>query len=222
VEATLAVIFINYRREDTSGHAASLYKHLSDDHFGSGNIFYDRSSIQNGSDWDRRIREELERCEVLLALIGRSWLTNRLHTYDDYVRLEIITALKRDIRVIPVLVDGAVLPNATDLPKEMMELVRRQAVELDNRSDSSYKHDISRLAATIVQHVSKVGYLRIQRAEQWLASFGAIEIWIDDHKQGTIGGGLFGIGGGQVEDYDLSIGKHTLYTRCTSLKHYPR
>jgi hypothetical protein len=82
---------------------------------------------------------------VLIAVIGEDWLSSsdqegqrRLDNPEDFVRIEIATALKRDIRVIPVLVDGTSMPRATDLPDDLKTLVRRQALQLSHdrfRSD---------------------------------------------------------------------------------------
>ena len=88
-------------------------------------------------------------CDVLLALIGAEWLTitdehgrRRLDDPDDFVRLEIEAALTREVRVIPILVDGARMPRADELPDSLAKLVRRQALEL---SPGRFDSDTSRL-----------------------------------------------------------------------------
>src|SRR2546426_10616446 len=91
-------IFISYRREDASGYVRALFRPLSD-HFGEGRIFKDTDSIAPGQDFVKVINQELESCSVLLAIIGREWLTvrdpktktRRLDNPHDYLRLEVAT-----------------------------------------------------------------------------------------------------------------------------------
>jgi len=127
-------IFISYRREETAYPAGWLYDRLVE-HFGQGQIFKDVDSIALGDDFVEVITAAVARCDVLLALIGDRWLTitsedgqRRLEDPGDFVRLEIEAALTRGIRVIPVLVDGARMPRAGDLPASLAKLVRRQAL----------------------------------------------------------------------------------------------
>lgn len=110
-------IFIGYRRQETAAYVAStLYDRLSD-HFGKGHVFKDINSIRLGEDFVAAIIEAVESCSVLLALIGDRWLTitdgegrRRLDDPNDYVRLEIEAALRRNIPVIPILVGAARIP----------------------------------------------------------------------------------------------------------------
>jgi TIR domain/WD domain, G-beta repeat len=141
-------IFISYRREETAYPAGWLYDRLVE-HFGQGQIFKDVDSIALGDDFVDVINTAVARCDVLLALIGDRWLTitgedgrRRLEDPSDFVRLEIEAALARGIRVIPVLVDGARMPRARDLPPSLAKLVRRQALEL---SPSRFDFDTGRL-----------------------------------------------------------------------------
>ena len=100
-------IFISYRRDDSSGHAGRLADRLVE-HFGRNRIFVDTDTIEPGEDFVTAIERAVGSCEILVAVIGRHWLsaggTGRLNDPNDFVRLEIATALRRDIRVIPVLV----------------------------------------------------------------------------------------------------------------------
>jgi hypothetical protein len=138
-------IFISYRREDSSGHVLALLPALRR-HFGSDRIFKDTDNIPPGVDFVKFIRRELESCSVLLAIIGREWLTiqdprskrARLQNPDDFLRVEVGTALKNEnIRVIPVLVERSSMPAAEDLPPDLTDLAYRNAVELsDGRWDS--------------------------------------------------------------------------------------
>ena len=110
-------IFISYRRVDTPHVAGRLFDRL-EARFGAGNIFMDVDSIDPGLDFAEAIERAVGSCDVLLALIGRHWSDivdeqgrRRLDDPEDFVALEIRTALRRKIRVIPVLVDGAPPPD---------------------------------------------------------------------------------------------------------------
>jgi hypothetical protein len=147
-------IFISYRREDSSGHVLALLPALRT-HFGANRIFKDTDNIPPGVDFVKFIRSELESCSVLLAVIGRDWLTiedprlkaRRLDNPDDFLRVEVSTALKNErIRVIPVLVDKGTMPTAEDLPPDLTELSFRNALEL---SDARWESDVKRLVEAI-------------------------------------------------------------------------
>ncbi len=129
-------IFISYRRKDTAWPARQLYEHLVS-RFGTEAVFTDVDDIEPGEDFVTRITTAVAACDVLLALIGQQWLTvtneqgvRRLDDPDDFVRLEIVAALAREVRVIPVLIDGARMPRADELPAELVPLTRRHAVEI--------------------------------------------------------------------------------------------
>ena len=133
--STLARIFICYRRDDSEGYAGRLYDRLSS-HFGVENVFMD-IVIEPGEDFVEVIEHAISSCNILLAVIGKQWLTindpagrRRLDNRNDFVRLEIETALQRNIRVIPLLVQGALMPRLEDLPESLVKLSRRQALEL--------------------------------------------------------------------------------------------
>jgi hypothetical protein len=109
-------IFLSYRREDSEGQAGRLYDDLVAV-FGSDSVFMDVAAIQPGRDFRKSIDQSLNSCGVFLSLIGKSWLTakdtsgqRRLDDSADFVRIETAAALKRDIPVIPVLVQGASAP----------------------------------------------------------------------------------------------------------------
>ena len=106
----------------------------------------DVDTIEPGSDFVEAIEKSVGSCDVLIAVIGKHWLTSsdekrrrRIDNPDDFVRLEIATALKHDIRVIPVLVDGASMPRLRDLPDNLKLLANRNALKVTQdrfRSDS--------------------------------------------------------------------------------------
>src|SRR5436305_14002699 len=114
-------LFISYRRDDSSGYTGRLYDRLCS-YYGEDRVFMDIDSILPGDDFVDVIEKAVSSCKVLIAVIGRQWLTdiagnNRLldNPYD-FVRIEILTALSRNIRVIPVLVQGATIPRSENLP----------------------------------------------------------------------------------------------------------
>lgn len=131
-------IFISYRRDDSLPNADRLSEHLGA-YFGSQVVFIDTESIQLGRDYVEVIEEEVRSCGILLAVIGRQWLTcsneggRRLDDPRDFVRREIALALRQGVRVIPILVQGASMPRVSDLPEELAPLARRQAGRLDDK-----------------------------------------------------------------------------------------
>jgi hypothetical protein len=141
-------ILLSYRREDSAAYAGRLADRLRE-HFGADQVFMDIDTIKLGEDFVRAIETSVQSCDVVIAVIGRTWATaadasgrRRLARPDDFVRLEIATALRRDIRVVPALVGGAVMPEAQDLPDDLAPLARRQSLEI---SDGRFHHDVDRL-----------------------------------------------------------------------------
>jgi hypothetical protein len=149
-------IFISYRRQETAWPAGRLYDVLVE-HFPGQQVFKDVDNIDPGDEFVERIKAAVGSCDVLLALIGPQWLTmtdedgqRRLDNPEDYVRLEIETALTRKIRVIPILVDEARIPRANELPATLAPLVRRNAVEI-NPITFDTKRLISTIRKTLTQ-----------------------------------------------------------------------
>ena len=131
-------IFINYRRDDSGGTAGRLHDRLAQT-FGRKNLFMDVDHIPAGVDFVDYLPSQVAACDVFLAVIGPNWLDakdddgrRRFDNPDDFVTIEIAAALARNIRVIPVLVDGARTPKADKLPDSIKPLVRRNAVEVRN------------------------------------------------------------------------------------------
>jgi len=123
--------------------------------------------IDGGEDFVEVIEESVGSCEILLAVIGKGWDSRsesgrRFDNPNDFVRLEIATALKRHIPVIPVCVQGAPPPRAQDLPDELAPLARRQAVEL---SDIRWRHDFEKLISAIKKGLARQTEKR-RKAEQ--------------------------------------------------------
>jgi hypothetical protein len=129
-------IFINYRRDDSIGMAGRLHDRLAQT-FGRDKLFMDVDHIPVGEDFVTHLNNQVAACDVVLVVIGPSWLRakdkagqRRLQQSDDFVAIEIAAALARNIRVIPVLVDGARMPKESDLPDSLKPLARRQAAEV--------------------------------------------------------------------------------------------
>ncbi len=145
-------ILINYRRVDSLGSAGRIYDRLAE-HFSHKQVFMDVDAIEPGADFVEVIERAVTDCDAFVAVIGSDWVTvtddegqRRLDNPDDFVRLEIAAALKRGIRVIPVLVEGAAMPRSIDLPDELKPLVRRNAIEI---SHTRFNIDAERLIRAI-------------------------------------------------------------------------
>jgi hypothetical protein len=160
------MIFINYRRDDSMGMAGRLYDRLAQA-FGQENLFMDVDHIPAGVDFVNHLNNQVAACDVFIAVIGPNWLDarneqgdRRLHVPGDFVTIEIAAALARDIRVIPVLIDGARMPKAGDLPEPLKPLVRRHAVNL--------RHDqFGRDAEALIEKVREALHGKPARTLQW-------------------------------------------------------
>jgi hypothetical protein len=145
-------IFLSYRRSDVGGHAGRLADALLQ-RLGANSVFQDVIAIAPGQDFTVELDRALDDSDAVLAVIGPGWLTAatpqgapRLFEADDYVRLELARALNRNVRVVPVLVGGAALPAAIDLPDELRGLVHRQAVVLH---DETWHQDVDGLVQSL-------------------------------------------------------------------------
>jgi len=145
-------IFINYRRDDTSGYSGRIHERLASV-FGSNSVFMDLDDIRPGANFVSTIDEGLVRCDVMLVLIGKRWLEardasgrRRIDSPDDFVQLEIAKALERNIRLIPVLVNNAAMPSEKELPAALVQLASIQATEL---SDERWDYDLAQLLDAI-------------------------------------------------------------------------
>src|SRR5262245_41432413 len=135
-------IYISYRRSDSASEAGRLADRVVA-RFGTDSVFKDVSAIAIG-DMRSTVAAEIERCDVVLALIGNNWLDrSRLDNPNDLVRVELEMALSRHIPVVPVLVGGALMPGYRALPDSLRELAKRQAAQL--RPDPDYGVDSDRL-----------------------------------------------------------------------------
>ena len=139
-------IFISYRRSDSKSEARSICQRLERT-FGKGKVFIDVNSIRPGEDFQSVLKEDLAKCNVMLVVIGPRWLEllrsgGPAEIIDDYVRLEIAFALERKLPIFPVLVDGAPMPDAKNMPDDLKSLAFRQAFSV--RHDS-FPRDMSGL-----------------------------------------------------------------------------
>ena len=163
-------IFISYRRDDAAAWAGRLHLALQK-HFKKNQLFMDVDNIPAGLDFVKVLDQEVAKCDVLLAVIGKSWLSTanaqgqrRIDDPADFVRIEIESALKRDIRVIPILVDGAEMPSAGDLPDGLQPLARRQAFVVTH---ARFGSDIDSLA----QQLGAV----FQTGSNWQTNWSALQ-----------------------------------------------
>ncbi len=146
-------VFISYRRDDASANAGRLCDWLQRQ-FKDDNVFLDTEKIAPGDNFPEVLQERLAATEVLLAVIGKAWASitdaagnRRIADPKDFVALEVGTALKRGIRVIPVLVGGASMPKADQLPPELRSFVDCNAVAVD---DSRFRQDFDNLVDAIM------------------------------------------------------------------------
>jgi hypothetical protein len=142
-------VFVSYRRDD-SKHAAGRLAERLDERF---TLFMDVARIRPGSDFTTAIREAVDQADVLLAVIGSQWLTitvedggRRIDQPDDWVALEIGTALRRGTPVIPVLVDGAEMPRRNELPAALADMANRQPMRI---AHETFATDSAQLIKTI-------------------------------------------------------------------------
>ncbi len=151
-------IFISYRRDDSSGWVQAMYGRL--DHWFRGEVFLDvdAKQLRPGVNFKKVLEDAVNNCDVLIAVIGRNWLTvtneqgrRRLDDPRDFVRIEIAYALKTEgkIEVIPVLVDKASMPRTEELPPELAELAWLQAVDISN---TRFAYDMDRL----IEHLKEM------------------------------------------------------------------
>ncbi|WP_033354325.1 toll/interleukin-1 receptor domain-containing protein [Kitasatospora aureofaciens] len=144
-------VFLSFRKADSRWMRDRLHQALAD-RFGSGEIFKSGGSIPVGADFAEVLRRQAAECELMLVLIGPAWLdarnedgTRRLDRADDWVRVEIRTALQAGNRVVPVLLgDATMLPGASELPSEIADLAQLQFVRV---SETHLADELERLCA---------------------------------------------------------------------------
>ncbi len=149
-------VFISYRRAGNPKDALLIYRHLVDQ-LGAAAVFMDTKGIRPGDDFVEVLERQLKGCRVLLALIGPDWLQarddhgrRRLEDEDDFVRVEIRTALQTEgLRVVPVLLDGVPMPRKHDLPDDLHRLTRRQGLPVNAADPHAFDHAMERLVEVL-------------------------------------------------------------------------
>lgn len=150
-------IFISYRRDDSEGEAGRLFDDLTRA-FGGEAVFMDVAGIKPGVDFRRAIEQNVASCGVLLAIIGSAWIsvtnvegTRRLDDPNDFVTLEIASAMRREVPVIPVLVHDAKMPAVGLLPESLKDLAYRNSVELTH---ARWNSDVALLIEALKAYVT--------------------------------------------------------------------
>jgi len=146
-------IFISYRRDDSRYITERIYDRLVQ-RFGANHVFKDVDSIPLGVDFRQHLDLAVAQCNFFLAVIGDDWLSagekvgkGLLHDFSDFVRIELESALKRGIPVIPLFVQNATVPSKKDLPDSLKPLIYRNGISI--RPDPDFHNDMDRLIQAI-------------------------------------------------------------------------
>ena len=152
----MAGIFISYRREDSAEITLRISSALKT-RFNHELVFLDTQDMPYAFDFRRTLDAKLIDCDVLIAVIGREWPSikndagkRRLYVRDDFVRKEIETAIRRGIQIIPVLVNGAIMPGSTEVPRKLRSVTYLHALQVDTQQ---FDKDVARLHILIEQLV---------------------------------------------------------------------
>ena len=153
-------IFVSYRRDDSADVAGRIYDRLTQA-FEKSQVFKDVDSIPLGLDFRKHLQQMVTSCDVVLVVMGDRWLTastanskRRLDDPKDFVRIELETALQREIPVIPVLVRGASVPEETELPPTLSALAYRNGIAI--RPDPDFHRDMDRLIQSLRSHLAGI------------------------------------------------------------------
>ena len=146
-------VFISYRRDDSAYITDRIYDYLAP-RLGRSTVFRDINSIEPGVNFEHRIRQSIAGCDAVLAVMGRRWLSlpngsgrPRIHCADDFVRLEIESALGMNIPLIPLLVEDCRMPPGEMLPASIRSLASLNAISI--RRDPDFKTDMQRLVGCL-------------------------------------------------------------------------
>lgn len=147
-------IFVSYRRDDAAHVTGRIHDFLAS-RFGAGKVFMDVDSVAPGEDFVSKIGDTIAACDVFLVIIGPAWLEartadgrRRIDLPQDFVRIELAAALSRGVKIIPVLVDNAGMPRQEDLPEDVAQMVRHNAVFLNH---TTFRRDMEALAASLAE-----------------------------------------------------------------------
>jgi TIR domain-containing protein len=172
-------IAISYRRSDSRAIVGRIFDRLAD-HYGSGEIFLDIDAIPYGRDFRDHIDSILKQCEVLIVVVGSHWTgartdaLPRIFDEADPVRVEVQTALMPKMRILPVLIEGAIMPAPSDLPESLREFSFLNALHIDSGLD--FKIHAGRLIATLDQIVGRPESATKDKNAQGLQGTSAPEI----------------------------------------------
>ncbi len=182
-------IFISYRRQDSEGYVGRLYDHLLK-HFRPEDMFMDVASIEPGVDFVEALEKGIAACDICIVVMGPQWATitdasgaRRLEQWNDFVRIEVASALRLNKRVIPTLVGGAKMPPSSDLPDDLALLARRNALEL---SHNRFAADVEDLVNVVRANLSPRPVKEVaQLAETLTQKAAALKIVRDDLVNAT-------------------------------------
>jgi TIR domain len=206
-------VFISYRRGDASAWAGRLRDGLTA-RLDEDDVYQDVVTVDAGEDFALSIDSALERCDVVLAVIGPQWLSivgtdgnRRLDDPDDYVRIELGRALALNKRVIPVLVGGATMPAADRLPDDLTRLGLRQALTLD---DATWRRDVDDLVNRLLGPPRSRWHVPVALGAVVAAVAVVVVVWAltRDRRDGSVGApdGSVGVPDGSVGVPDGSVG----------------
>jgi formylglycine-generating enzyme required for sulfatase activity len=186
-------ILISYRRDDSAAAAGRVNDRLEQE-FGRESLFMDVDTIPLGVDFVEVLSAEVAKCDVLLAIIGPNWLkakgeggSRRLDSEFDFVRIEIAAALKRNIPVIPILLDGTRMPKSDGLPDELKSLAHRNALDVRH---ASFRSDVERLVRGLRASAPRTGRINIDAPivhgapDGWFNPGAGKSEWFKDHALG--------------------------------------
>lgn len=162
-------IFISYRRSDSQYFTDRLYEHMAR-HFGAENVFQDVGDVNKippGEDFVEYIDNQVQSCDIVLVVISENWLAtllDRLTRDDDFVRIEIESALAHKKHIVPVLIADTDMPPSTQLPEMLRPLARRNAQRI--RANPDFTKDCDTLAEGIQSVISKKDQQNLTH-QQW-------------------------------------------------------
>jgi|GEM_PF-3930946 len=179
-------IFISYRHYDTAGYARGIYDRLKARY--PNRVFMDVATISLGEDFVSSIERHIASCRVFIALIGREWATmtdeqgrRRLDLREDFVRIEVSSAFRQSITIIPVLVRGAKMPAAETLPGDISAITRHNALQI---TEGDFEHDVDRLIARL-DEIFEVPPTPLPHPANWKRRFARTAL--------MVGTGIFGL-----------------------------
>jgi TIR domain len=212
-------VFISYRRTSVAKHIAGRLSDRLSQRFKRASIFIDIDAIRPGRDFVEQLEKALSQCDVVLALIDSTWVNvadssgaRKLDDPNDYVVVELTTALRRGIPVIPVLLEGAAMPQGKELPIPLQPLVRRQSVRLDYDSFTSDSESLMTTLEDILGTTTSRGSYSAQVLSRSLPRFA---LRIDLIRESHVLEYRFSKSEIRLDDQDLGWDKHSQNIKFT-------